>query len=89
DAGAAQTRIGSATANKVWVNQQATTANEVYHSGSRIDQYIGDCQLKPGRNSVLIKTFQNAQTQPWAQVWDFQFRFTKPDGTPIRVEIVK
>jgi hypothetical protein len=79
-------RIGCITASKVWVNGKFAMANEVYHSGSRIDQYLGDCKLVPGRNSVLIKICQNAQTEPWAQDWQFQFRFTDPVGGAIKPE---
>ncbi len=69
-------RLGCITASKVWVNGKLTMANEVYHSGTRIDQYLGDCQLVSGLNTVLIKICQNAQTEPWAQDWQFQFRLT-------------
>jgi hypothetical protein len=81
---AAVAKIGCITASKVWVNGKFVMANEVYHSGSRIDQYVGDCELTPGRNSVLIKICQNAQTEPWAQDWQFQFRFTDPVGAAIK-----
>lgn len=77
-------RLGCITASKVWVNGKLAMANEVYHSGTRIDQYLGDCTLKPGRNSVLIKLCQNAQTEPWAQDWQFQFRITDPVGGAIK-----
>jgi hypothetical protein len=77
-------RLGCITASKVWVNGKLSMANEVYHSGTRIDQYLGDCKLNPGRNSVLIKLCQNAQTEPWAQDWQFQFRITDPVGGAIK-----
>jgi len=76
-------RLGSITASKAWVNGVEVMANEVYHSGSRIDQYLGDCKLVPGVNTVLLKICQNAQTEPWAQDWQFQFRFTDPAGAAI------
>lgn len=84
--GPAQARLGCITANKVWVNGELVVSNEVYHSGSRIDQYIGDCELVDGENSVMIKVMQNAQTQPWAQDWQFQFRLTRPDGSAIKTQ---
>ena len=77
-------RLGCITASKVWVNGDEVMANEVYHSGSRIDQYEGDCQLKSGTNTVLLKICQNAQTEPWAQDWQFQFRFTDRFGAAIK-----
>jgi hypothetical protein len=81
----AQARLGCITANKVWVNGALAIANEVYHSGSRIDQYIGECNLKPGLNTVLIKVMQNAQTEPWAQDFQFQFRFTDLTGAGLDI----
>lgn len=80
-----EARLGSINANKVWVNGQLVTANEVYHAGSRIDQYVANCQLRPGTNWVLIKICQNAQTESWAQDWQFQFRITDAMGKPSAV----
>jgi hypothetical protein len=39
----------------------------------------------PGRNTVLIKVLQNAQTEPWAQDWQFQFRFTDLTGAGLPI----
>lgn len=77
-------RLGCITASKVWVNGKLAMANEVYHSGTMVDQYLGDCKLVPGVNSVLIKVCQNAQTEPWAQDWQFQFRLTDRFGGAIK-----
>jgi hypothetical protein len=85
---AAEARLGCINANKVWVNGELVTANEVYHSGSRIDQYVGDCELVPGVNTVLVKICQNAQTEAWAQDWGFQFRLTDPAGAAIPVTLI-
>ncbi len=76
----AQVRLGCINANKVWVNGKEVTANEVYHSGSMIDQYVASCQLKKGTNRILLKICQNEQEQSWAQRWEFQFRITDPTG---------
>ena len=46
-------RIGCINANKVWLNGKLLLANEVYHSGTVIDQYVGKGELKPGKNSIL------------------------------------
>jgi hypothetical protein len=85
DAIVAQARLGCINANQVWVNGQLVTANEVYHSGTRIDQYVGQCELRPGLNTVLIKICQNAQTESWAQSWQFQFRLTDPNGAALQL----
>lgn len=81
----AQARLGCINANKVWINGKLVTANEVYHSGTRIDQYMGDCELKDGVNTVLIKVCQNSQTESWAQDWQFQFRFTDRSGAALPI----
>ena len=87
-AGEAQARIGSSNANKVWVNGQLVTANEVYHAGSMVDQYQGTCQLRSGENWVLLKICQNNQTESWAQDWQVQFRITDATGKGIDLERV-
>jgi hypothetical protein len=76
----AQVRLGCINANKIWVNGKEVTANEVYHSGSMIDQYVASCQLNRGTNRILLKICQNEQEQSWAQRWEFQFRITDPTG---------
>ncbi|PHQ34601.1 hypothetical protein [Rhodopirellula bahusiensis] len=83
-----QARLGCINANKAWVNGKPILSNEVYHSGSSIDQYVSNCQLRPGLNSVLLKICQNNQTQPWAQDWHFQFRLTDSTGRGIPVTVV-
>lgn len=85
--GPADARLGSIGANKVWVNGQLVIANEVYHAGSMVDQYIGKCDLRPGENWVLLKLCQNNQTESWAQDWQFQFRITDETGKPLNVDI--
>jgi len=76
----AQARLGSANANKVWVNGKLVMANKVYHSGEMIDQYVANVQLEKGTNRILLKICQNEQTDSWAQAWSFQFRITDPSG---------
>jgi hypothetical protein len=77
---AAQVRLGCICANKVWINGNQVLANEVYHTGSMIDQYMAEVELKEGVNRILAKICQNEQTEPWAQDWDFQLRITDPTG---------
>ena len=76
----AQVRLGCINANKIWVNGKEVTSNEVYHSGTMIDQYIAPCRLNKGTNRILLKICQNEQEQSWAQRWEFQFRVTDPTG---------
>ncbi|MGI9467277.1 MAG: hypothetical protein ACR2OA_09165 [Rubripirellula sp.] len=76
----AQARLGCINANKIWINGRLVMENEVYHSGSMIDQYISDFPLKKGTNRILLKICQNEQEESWAQNWKFQFRITDPSG---------
>ena len=79
----AQVRLTTKNANKVWVNGTEVMANEVYHSGSVLDQYIADCELLEGTNRILIKLCQNEQTEGWAQEYQCQCRLTTPEGETI------
>ena len=81
-------RLKSVTANKVWVNGRPLMANSVYHSGTTKDQYRADFDLQSGRNTILIKTNQNEQTQGWAQVWEMQCRITDRRGAAIRLPTI-
>ncbi|MEM9828714.1 MAG: hypothetical protein AAF958_19160 [Planctomycetota bacterium] len=79
----AQVRLTTKNANKIWLNGKEIGANEVYHSGSVLDQYICDCELVEGENRFLLKLCQNEQEEGWAQEYAFQFRLTDPAGKPI------
>jgi hypothetical protein len=79
-------RLGSTNANKIWLNGRLLTANEVYHSNSTIDQYVGRGRLKKGRNAILVKICQNEQTEDWAQNWQFQLRVCDELGTAVLSE---
>ncbi len=48
-----------------------------------MDQYIGQGELKAGRNVILLKICQNEQTEDWAQDWKFQFRVCDSLGKAI------
>ena len=87
--GGTQARLGCINANKVWVNGELVLANEVYHSGTSVDQYVGGCELRPGLNTVLLKICQNDQPQSWAQDWKFQLRFTDQTGKGLPVTIIQ
>ena len=81
-----QVRFGTANANRVWVNGEESTANNVYHTGSPIDQYVGAAKLRRGTNTVLMKICQNEQTEEWAQDFAFKLRFTDATGRAIPVK---
>ena len=48
-----------------------------------IDQYRVNAQLKPGKNTLLVKMCQNEQKEDWTKEWEFQLRVTDALGTPI------
>ncbi len=80
-----QVRFGTPNANKVWINAIPATTNNVYHTGSQIDQYVAPVELKKGANNVLLKVCQNEQTEAWAQDFSFMLRFTDETGLAIPV----
>jgi len=79
----AELRLGCICANKVWLNGELLSANEVYHAGVRFDQYVGKSKLRKGKNQILVKICQNEQTENWAQDWEFQLRVCDQYGTAI------
>jgi hypothetical protein len=79
----AQLRIGCINANKAWVNGEEILANDVYHTGTSVDQYIGKFRLKQGKNAILLKICQNEQTENWAEEYSFQCRVSDPTGAAI------
>ena len=81
---AAEVRIGTPNAHKIWVNGELVMSNEIYHNSNSIDKFSAPVKLKKGDNKVLVKLCQNEQTQPWAQDWSFQFRFCDSTGKAIR-----
>jgi hypothetical protein len=84
----AQIRLTTVNANKVWLNGELILSNDVYHSGSALDQYIADVQLKDGSNTLIMKVLQNEQTEGWAQEYQFQCRISDPTGKAIEVTTV-
>jgi len=76
-------RLGCINANKVWLNGELLTANQVYHANTEIDQYLARGRLKAGRNTILVKICQNEQTESWAQLWQFQLRVCDQIGTAV------
>lgn len=76
-------RIGCINAQKLWVNGELVIANEVYHTGMQVDQYIAPIELKAGKNRILIKVCQNEQKEAWAQRYIFQARICDSTGKAI------
>ena len=76
-------RLGCKNAWKVWLNGKLLFGRDEYHRGMEIDQYRLAAELKPGRNSILVKICQNEQTEKWTVEWEFQLRITDVLGTPI------
>ncbi|NQU21428.1 MAG: hypothetical protein HQ567_09105 [Candidatus Nealsonbacteria bacterium] len=78
-----QFRVTSYNAVKLWLGGRLIDQHNVYHGGSQLDQYVCTAELKPGCNTILLKSCQNAQTQSWAEPWAFQLRVCAGDGTAI------
>jgi hypothetical protein len=67
-------RVASDNALKIWLNGKLIDRRHIYHGSSQLDQYVTPVVLQPGRNRILVKVCQNAQTQDWARGWGFQLR---------------
>ena len=76
-------RLGCICAAKIWLNGKQLMEHEVYHAGTKIDQYIARAKLRAGTNKILVKICQNEQTDSWAQDWQFQLRVCDQVGTAI------
>lgn len=76
-------RLGCINANKLWLNGKLIDEHEVYHAGTKVDQYAQRVTLKPGKNLILVKVCQNEQKDDWAQNWQFQLRVCDATGTAI------
>jgi hypothetical protein len=79
----AEIRIGCKNGWKVWLNGELLFARDEYHRGAKLDQYKLSCQLKKGKNTILVKCCQNEQTEQWTVEWEFQLRVCDATGTAI------
>ncbi|MFO0842422.1 MAG: hypothetical protein U0797_08515 [Gemmataceae bacterium] len=76
-------RVGCINGLKVWLNGKLLFANEEYHHGMRMDQYVARGTLKKGANTILLKVAQNEQKENWAQEWRFQLRLCDRVGAAV------
>jgi hypothetical protein len=83
----AEIRIGTFNAVKIFLNGKMLFDREEYHHGMQADQYIARGTLKKGRNEILIKLYQNQQTESWAEEWSFQLRITDALGGAVPVTV--
>ena len=79
----AEIRLGCKNGWKVWLNGDLLFQRDEYHRGMKLDQYKLPCQLKKGKNTVLVKCCQNEQTETWTVEWQFQLRICDATGTAI------
>ena len=83
---ACELRVGCINAQKLWVNGELVIANEVYHTGMQVDQYVAPIKLKAGVNRILIKVCQNEQKEAWAQRFIFQARICDSTGKALALK---
>ena len=76
-------RLGCKNAWKIWHNGRFVFGRDEYHRGARIDQYRLKLNLKPGRNTLLVKLCQNEQQEDWTKEWEFQLRICDATGTAV------
>lgn len=83
EARSAEIRLGCKNGWKVWLNGELLFGRDEYHRGMKLDQYKLPCQLKQGKNTLLVKCCQNEQTEQWTVEWRFQLRICDATGTAI------
>ncbi len=76
-------RLGGKNSWRLWLNGRLLFAHDEYHTSAEIDQYRMPAELRPGRNTILVKVCQNAEIAEWTEEWEFQLRITDALGTPI------
>jgi hypothetical protein len=84
----AEIRAATPNAVKIFVNGKEIFHREEYHHGQTMDQHVGRCTLKKGKNEILIKVCQNEQKEDWAQTWAFQLRVCDNLGAALPVRAV-
>lgn len=77
---AAEIRVASQNAVKIFFNGKEVFAREEYHHGTRMDQHTAKVALAKGQNTVMIKICQNDMPYEWAQVWGFSTRICDNTG---------
>ena len=81
---AVELRLGCKNGWKLWLNGELLFGRDEYHRGTEIDHYRLKANLKPGKNTILVKVTQNEQKEEWTVEWEFQLRITDELGTPIK-----
>jgi len=76
-------RLGGKNSWKIWLNGRYVFGRDEYHRAAEIDQYRLRAELKRGKNVILVKCCQNEQKEDWTVEWEFQFRITDAQGTPL------
>jgi hypothetical protein len=80
---AAELRLGTPNAWKLWVNGELVFEREEYHRGTRMDQFRIPVSLQAGDNTIMLKVCQNEQEQDWAQDYTYQLRVCDSSGAAI------
>lgn len=80
---AAELRLGTPNAWKLWVNRELVFEREEYHRSTRMDQFRIPVSLRAGDNTIMLKVCQNEQEQDWAQDYTYQLRVCDSGGVAI------
>lgn len=76
----AAVRFSSDDGLRLWVNDALLESLEI-HRNVAFEQNVVGAKLKAGWNKILLKVAQRENS------WEYRLRFTKPDGTPLKVKI--
>src|SRR5262249_40570605 len=83
DAQKVDIRIGCYTVFKLWVNGELILERGDAYTGMSFDNYIAQAQLKPGKNSFLMKVCQAEPPAQLPKLWQFQLRIADSSGKAI------
>jgi hypothetical protein len=78
-----EVRLGSFTAFKLWVNGQLVLERGDAYTGMRLDHYVARAQLRPGKNTLLLKLAIDLPPPQLPKIWRFQLRVCDGSGAAI------
>ena len=82
---AAQVRCGADDNCSVWLNSEKVFGRDQWLNGTRFDRFVTPIQLKPGRNTLLVKVCQGPQHKDpeVPNNWSLQLRLCDVQGRGI------
>lgn len=85
---AAEIRVGTKNAIKIFCNGNEVFGREEYHHGYKLDQHRAKVMLKSGTNEIMLKILQDDRTFDWTVEWEFQCRVCDAIGGAIPMKVL-